>query len=99
MNHHHHSSAIARWRRDPIEFIEHICVDPETAAPFRLYPEQKTFLRHAFERMPDGHLRYTELLFSGGKKSGKSTLAALIVLYVAVAARPNFHRFFHRVWS
>src|SRR5438128_1345850 len=81
----HTSDAIARWRRDPIEFIEHLCFDPEHGAPFKLYPEQKVYLRHAFERMPDRHLRYTELVFSGGKKSGKSTLAALIVIYVAVA--------------
>jgi hypothetical protein len=68
MNHHHHSSAIARWRRDPIAFIEHCLVDPETNAAFVLYAEQKTFLRHAFERTPAGYMRYTELVFSAGKK-------------------------------
>jgi phage terminase large subunit-like protein len=77
------NNSIARWR-DPIAFIEHCLIDPETSRPFILYAEQRTYLKHAFERTPDGHMRYTELVFSAGKKSGKSTLAALIIIYVAV---------------
>jgi len=39
------SSALTRWRRDPVAFITEVLVDPETGAPFKLYPEQVTFLR------------------------------------------------------
>lgn len=73
----------ARWRTDPADFIETACIDPETNAPFVLYAEQRTFLQHAFERLPDGRLRYTDQVVSQGKKSGKSTFASLIVICTA----------------
>ena len=38
---------------------KHVCIDPEHGVPFRLYPEQKTFLRHALERMPDGAMGHS----------------------------------------
>ena len=70
--------------RDPIGFIEQVLIDPETGKPFVLYTEQKTFLRNAFETDDEGRMRYSELCFSGGKKSGKTGLAAMIVIYVSV---------------
>jgi hypothetical protein len=70
--------------RDPIRFIETNLRDPKTAAPFALYPEERTFLRQALEQTPDGRTRHTELCFSAPKKSGKTALAAMIVIYAAV---------------
>jgi len=77
------SERIVAWR-DPIVFIEQVLIDPESGKPFVLYAEQKTFLRHAFELTPDGRMRRTELCFSAGKKSGKTGLAAMVVIYTAV---------------
>jgi phage terminase large subunit-like protein len=70
--------------RDPISFIEQVLIDPETGKPFVLYAEQKMFLRNAFELDVDGRMKYTELCFSAGKKSGKTALGAMIVIYTAV---------------
>jgi phage terminase large subunit-like protein len=72
------------WKADPIAFIEQVLVNPETLAPFKLYPEEITFLREAFRLAPDGRMLHTELVFSAGKKSGKTALAAMIALYSAV---------------
>jgi hypothetical protein len=77
------SKRLAEWR-DPIKFIEHVLIDPETKKPFVLYTEQKTFLQHAFEFGPEGKMRRTELCYSGPKKLGKIGLAAMIVIYTAV---------------
>lgn len=74
---------LASWR-DPVKFIEQVLINPEDGKPFRLYAEQKTFLRHAFELTSDGAMRFTELCFSAGKKSGKTGLAAMVVIYTAV---------------
>jgi phage terminase large subunit-like protein len=50
-----------------------------------LYPAEERFIREAFTPRPDGSLPYAELVFSCPKKSGKSTMAAWLVLYVIVA--------------
>jgi phage terminase large subunit-like protein len=84
MSRHQLSDTERRWRRNPVDFIEHNCVDPETGAPFCLYPEQIEFLRHAFELDHAGRLKHSEQVFSAGKKSGKSTLAGLMVIFTAV---------------
>jgi phage terminase large subunit-like protein len=49
-----------------------------------LYPEQVRFLREGFTPLADGALPYPELVFSCPKKSGKSTFAAMILLYTVV---------------
>jgi phage terminase large subunit-like protein len=82
-------SKLERWRRDPISFIEQVLIDPETGQPFQLYTEQRTFLRHAFELTPEGRMRHTELVFSAGKKSGKTAMAAMVVIYTAVVLAPG----------
>lgn len=81
---------IARWRADPIAFIEEILVDPETERPFALNPAQRRFLARAFRLMADGRLCFPELVFSGPKKSGKTGLAAMIVLYVVLVLGGRF---------
>jgi phage terminase large subunit-like protein len=77
-------AALARWRRDPIEFIRETLIDPETGQPFVLYPEQVAFLLAALTLTEDGRLPFAELLFSAPKKSGKTALAAIAMLYVIV---------------
>src|SRR5688572_18805438 len=68
---------------DPVGFAERL-VDPETGQRFVLYPAQRRFLTEAFKRTPDGRLLYPELVFSAPKKSGKTALAAMILLYVVL---------------
>lgn len=81
---------IARWRGDPVAFIEEMLVDPETDAPFVLSPAQRRFLKRAFTLTPDGRLRYPELVFSAPKKSGKTGLGAMITLYVVLVLGGRF---------
>ncbi len=75
---------VARWQTDPAGFIEAVLVDPETGEPFVLTRAERRFLRHAFKLTRDGRLRYPELVFSGPKKSGKTTFAAMIQIYVVL---------------
>ena len=44
----------ARWRADPIAFIEEILIDPETKKPFMLLDAERAFLKHAFATGADG---------------------------------------------
>src|SRR5439155_7051942 len=67
-----------------LAFIREVLRDPETGAPFVLYPAQERFLRKALTLTPDGRLRYPELLYAAPKKSGKTATAAMIVLYVVI---------------
>lgn len=82
-------SSPSRWRRDPISFIEECVINPATGRPFVLYPEQKQFIKYAFELRPDGTLKRNNWTFSAHKKSGKSSLAAQIICYVAVVLAPS----------
>ena len=82
------SQTIARLKADPIAFIERVLKDPETGQPFTLYEQQKTFLREGLQRPSEGRMRFTELLFSAPKKSGKTTFAGMAVIYTAVALAP-----------
>jgi Phage Terminase len=65
-------------------FIEDL-VDPETGKPFGLTEAERAFLAHAFELDADGRLKYPELVFSAPKKSGKTALGAMVMLYTVVA--------------
>src|SRR5277367_1151509 len=73
-----------RWKREPTSFICEVLIDPETHKPFELYPAEKLFLREAFTLTPEGRLKYPEMIYSACKKSGKTGLAAMIVIYVIV---------------
>ena len=81
---------LARWRRDPIAFIEEALRDPETGRRFKLNPAQRRFVRRAFKLTKAGRLPYPELVFSGPKKSGKTTLAAMMMIYVVLILGPRF---------
>lgn len=73
---------LARWKSDPVKFITEALINPETNKPFELYPAQVRFLREALVPLSDGALRFSEVLLGQPKKSGKTTLGALIVIYV-----------------
>lgn len=78
------------WRADPVAFISEVLIDPETGKPFVLYAEEVEFLRRAFTLTSDGRLPFPELLFSAPKKSGKTALAAMAMLYVIVVLGGNY---------
>ena len=73
-------SVIDQWRADPIAFVEAALCDPETGEPFVLLEAERQFLRLAFQLNEAGKLKYPELVFGAIKKSGKTTLAGIIVL-------------------
>ena len=54
--------------------------DPETGKPFVLSNAERAFLSLAFTIGDDGRLLYPEMTFGAIKKSGKTTLAAIIML-------------------
>ena len=73
-------ASLARWRVDPVDFIEECLIDPETKRPFTLLPAEREFLKHAFRTDDAGRLLYPEQLYSCPKKSGKTAFAALVGL-------------------
>lgn len=81
---------LSRWRADPVAFVEDAVRDPETGAPFVLYPEEQRFLCEGFTLTRDGRLPYPELVFAAPKKSGKTALGALGLLYTTVALGGRF---------
>jgi hypothetical protein len=52
--------SLANWRKQPIEFIQAVLINPETGQPFELLPAERQFLEHAFKLRPDGKLLYDE---------------------------------------
>jgi Phage Terminase len=74
------STALERWRSDPIAFVEQCVINPETGKPFKLLDTQGVFLARMFAAGADGRLLYPELIYSAVKKSGKTTFAAIIVI-------------------
>ncbi len=59
-------------------------VQPGDRTPFPALFPQIQFFRQALQLTEDGRFAYPELLFSAPKKSGKTTLAAIITLYVVI---------------
>jgi hypothetical protein len=76
------NSRVMKWKRDPAAFIREVLINPETGKPFELSVAQRRFLRRALTLTAEGRLRFPELLFSAPKKSGKTTLAAMITIYL-----------------
>ena len=71
---------LARWRANPIGFIQQVLINPETKKPFVLLEAERVFLMHAFATGPDGRLLYPEQVYACPKKSGKTTFAAIYVI-------------------
>jgi phage terminase large subunit-like protein len=76
--------SVAKWKIDPVAFVKEVLRNPETGAPFDLYPAQEQYLREALTPGPDGRLPYSELVYSCPKKSGKTATAAMVVIYVII---------------
>jgi phage terminase large subunit-like protein len=70
-------ATIARWRADPITFIEECLHDPETRKPYRLLDAERAFLAHAFKTDAGGRLLYPEQVYACPKKSGKTAFSAM----------------------
>ena len=79
------ANALASYFRQPTVFLERL-IDPETKQPFVLYLAQRQFLEAAFS----GPEIPPELIFGAIKKSGKTTLAGAIVLYVVLVLAGPF---------
>lgn len=69
---------------DIITFLRDVVINYNTGKPYELYPVQERFLREAFTLTEDGRLPFAELLYGAPKKSGKTELAAMCMLYVIV---------------
>ena len=76
---------IVQWAQSPHGFYV-----PETKQPIVLSDIQQQILRHVFTPDADGIMPYQTILYSCTKKSGKSTLAALVTLWWALTQEaPN----------
>jgi phage terminase large subunit-like protein len=84
------SSALARWRANPLSFIEQVLRDPETGEPFELFDAQREFLAGAFTLTDDRRLAYPEQVFGAIKKSGKSATAAMHLLTMTLVHGGRF---------
>jgi phage terminase large subunit-like protein len=74
------SSALVRWRANPVSFIEEVLRDPETGKPFELFEAQRQFFAHAWQLDDGGRLRFPEQCLGMPKKSGKTATAAAHLL-------------------
>jgi phage terminase large subunit-like protein len=73
-------SVLARWRREPLQFIADVLRNPKTGQPFELFEAQRQFFDHAWRTGSDGRLLYPEQCLGMVKKTGKTTTAAMHVL-------------------
>jgi len=72
------------WRRDIAAWAESQFILPETGRPIKLEPHQKKILRLALTPDENGTLPYQTIIYSAPKKSGKTTIAALVALWYAL---------------
>jgi hypothetical protein len=77
-------TGLAYWRAHPVEFIETCLINPETGQPYQLFAAEKLFLAHCFATDDDGRLIYTDLIYSCGKKGGKTEFGALILIVMVL---------------
>jgi phage terminase large subunit-like protein len=82
------NSAMERWRREPIRFIEEVLhtydIDTARFAPFKLHDAQRLFLKYAWQTRDDGRLLYPEQIYSTIKKSGKTAFGGAHVITTAL---------------
>jgi phage terminase large subunit-like protein len=84
------AAALARWRGEPVSFIEQVLRDPETNRPFQLFEAQRQFFAHAWRTDDTGRLLYPEQCFAAPKKSGKTAIAALHLLTTTILFGARF---------
>lgn len=73
---------VDRYQGDPVAFVRDVLINPDTRAAFELYDAEVTFLERGFTIDASGVLAFPELLYAAPKKSGKTTFAAIAVVYV-----------------
>jgi len=61
----------------------------EDGKPIRLESHQKRILNRAFEFDTEGKLRYSTIVYSCPKKSGKTTVGAIVALWMAYEVEPK----------
>lgn len=74
---------LERSARDPAAFIDRFIRRNELNQPFALMPHQREVLRLAFPFDADGRLPWSDIVFSCVKKSGKTTIDAMVTLWFA----------------
>lgn len=79
---------LAQYARDPVAFIDRFIRFDEKGRPFRLSPHQRRVLERSMEWDADGRLRLRIFIWGEMKKSGKSFIAACLVLWWAFT-NPN----------
>jgi hypothetical protein len=78
------ANTLVRWRVDPTKFIHEVLIDPDSGRPFVLLPAEIAFLKQAFTTDRNGRLKFPELVYAAPKKSGKTTFASILLIYVLV---------------
>jgi phage terminase large subunit-like protein len=85
--------ALTRMRAYPtdiVAFIDDTVKKTEEGRPFRLLEHQRRILGRAFAFGADGKLPYTTIVWSEIKKSGKTAINAVVVLWWAITQEaPN----------
>ena len=71
------------YQLDPVKFIDDLVELNENGRPFKLQPHQREILRMAFQREDLDRLRYNTIVYSAPKKSGKTLINALGVIWWA----------------
>lgn len=68
------------WIPEPKDLVT---AEPLPPGPIRLAEHQKRIIDEALARNEDGKFKYTNVIYSAPKKSGKSAISAAIALYMA----------------
>jgi phage terminase large subunit-like protein len=76
-------TALARYATDAVAFIDDQLTRNEKGQPWRLSRHQRRVLARALRRDPSGRLLFRLVLWGEMKKSGKTLLAAALVLWWA----------------
>lgn len=78
------------YRNDIVTWAqsEHGFYIPETREPIQLTELQQEILRHCFTTNDAGKMPYQTIVYSCPKKSGKSTIGALVALWWALTQEP-----------
>ena len=79
---------ITRYRHDIVAFIDELVTYNELGRPFALHAHQRTILPAAFQFDHTGRLAFDTFVYACPKKSGKTTLNALITLWWAFTQDP-----------
>jgi phage terminase large subunit-like protein len=78
------TSALARWRADPVSFIQRVLINPETNKPFALFDAELQFFARTWRTGDTGRLLYPEQVFGAPKKTGKTGIAAMHLLTTTI---------------